>query len=359
MDGDTSLTGEEFRAYLKEWRTYYLEREKEIEKGVEQFYLQEATRLVKAAYSVKDPEKIKRWLYDPEFDFVPNSDSSNEDVVFQAELTKKNHQTFTKLKDLACYFILAPLGWLSKIKLGCINDRLYYQHKELLKEELQSIQRLKIITKVYEEEMGDHVFAQSFEEAEEGLEVFMKERGSKAKRVAIFVIGHGTKGTGDVKILEGSAEKETFVDAVKKCRGEYCIPGAVTSHSLVFAQCYGHVGLKKLKDKVQENHAKDLEEDMGGGDCPDATLGELQVAAVATEDEPIATSSVYKWCDYREQELQLDGPTKPPRRVSTASPEQAVHEPLEMWILGHLTPPGVEDEFLTGGMESLAVSDDK
>ncbi len=359
MGADAEPVADELRAYLKDLRAYYLDRQRKIKERVQEFYFNEAKRLVKLAYSEDDWEQIRGWLYNRKSDFLPNSDNSSEDA--QAQQNRENFHEFLELKYLACFFILAPMTCrpmsLAKTADGFSEyDRLFYDHNALLELELQSIQNIHLIYKLYTEKMADHVFAKNFEEAEEGLQKFMMEKGSKAERVAIFFIGHGKEEGGTMVFDKDSAENKKLVNLVNKHKRDYCIPGAVESFWLVFAQCYGHDGLEALKDEIQKEHAE------GGAqtDCIDNTKGMLRLHALASDDKPKVSTKV-EWYDYKETSLQLDEPPKPPTKVLTGVPEFARRPLLEKWIRTHLIPTVDEDdyqEFITECMESLSMSDE-
>ncbi len=361
MSADTLPTGEELKAYLEEWRTYYLhnlERQREIERRAEQFYFQEATRLVKLAYSEDDPDDIREWL-NRKYDFIAHNGSDCEDDASQAETIRDKYDQLKELQDLACFFILAPVPNTSMPKrvVGYDNyNRVYYDHQDYLEKELESVKKIiPFMGELFENKMADHVIAHNFDEAENGVNKFIQEMGTKARRVAIFFLGHGTTEGGIMSFGDGHIENNRLVDVVKKYKREYCIRGATESFWLVFGQCFGHVGLEELQAEVQEEHA----EDAAQNDFPDGTECVLQLDALATSDKPKPSARV-EWWDLIETEL--DDPAQPRTTVLKGILNFAWCKPLDRWIRTHLKSPEDEsayEEVLMDHMQGISISDEE
>ncbi len=215
--------------------------------------------MLKVAYSEDDPDEIREWLHNRKVDFIPHNgsdseDSDTEDAAFQAEVNRDKYHQLKELQDLACFFILAPVRntWKKKRVVGYDYNRVYYDHQDYLEKELESVKTIiPFIGELFENKMADHVIAHNFDEAEYGVNKFIQEMGIKARRVAIFVLGHGKSEGGIIRFGDGPAENKKLVDVVKKYKRKYCIRGATESFWLVFGQCFGHVGLEAFADGTE------------------------------------------------------------------------------------------------------------
>ncbi len=196
-------------------------------------------------------KEIEEWLENPLMVIQQCADGEGQ---AQATEYRRDFRKSQQLKDLACFVIASPLQdrTVTLNFSDAVQPEVTAEEKRKLELEIKHLKENTVLGNVDREGLLSTVMAYTLDDAERGLEVFMREKATQATESAIIFLGHGGKseGMGTMEFLEENPVKnEELIKAVQEYGSEN------TAYSVILAQCHSHVGI----DEVRKGNQSGLE----------------------------------------------------------------------------------------------------